>query len=505
MNGFKEYDHFDGLGLAELIKKKEVSAEELLNEAIQRIERTNPYINAVIIRMYDLAREEITRGLPEGPFKGVPFLLKDLRTAYAGVVLTNGCKAMRNFVPDYDSELVSRFKRAGVLILGKTNTPEFGLLGVTEPELHGPTRNPWNPDFTPGGSSGGSAAAVAAEMVPMAAGGDGGGSIRIPSSYCGLFGLKPTRGRNPTGPINGEIWQGAVVENVITRSVRDCAAMLDFTCSLDFGAPYVTPLPERPYREEIKRDPGRLRIAFSTRNPIGFEIDPEHVLATQNTAKLLEKLGHYVEEAIPDIDGAVLLESYLMMYYGEVAAEITDLCKLLKKEIQHSDVEPGTWMLNLLGQAYSAGAFVTAKRRWANFSRSMAKFHKTYELYLTPTTALPPARIGELQPRFLQQMALKLVNVLNLGRLVKKSGLLNKVAFAIFSRTPFTQLANLTGQPAMSVPLHWTSNGLPCGMQFIAPFGDEATLFRLAAQFEKEKPWFDKRPELIEPINIVDC
>ncbi len=494
MSGFREYDRYDGLGLAELVRRGDVSADELLEEAVLRIDRVNPRINAVVTLMGDLARGAIRARLPEGPFTGVPFLLKDLLAAYAGVPLTNGSRACRNFIPAHDSELVRRFKAAGLVIAGKTNTPEFGLTGYTEPELHGPTRNPWHLKHTPGGSSGGSAAAVAAGIVPLASGGDGGGSIRIPAACCGLFGLKPSRGRVPTGPDAGEIWQGAVVEHVITRSVRDSAAVLDAVGWPDVGAPYTILPPGRPYREEAGRPPGVLRIAFSTRSPLGTPVHPEVVQAAEATARLLEGLGHSVEEAQPAVDGLGLAKSYLTLYFGEVAAYIDELEPLLGRRARPDDVEPATWTLGLLGRAFSAAEFVKSKRLWGLASRAMGRFHETYDLYLTPTLACPPVRIGALKPGLAERAALKVVNRLNLGGLVKASGVIDKLAVENMSKTPFTLLANFTGQPAMSVPLCWTADGLPCGMHFTARFGDEATLLRLAAQLEAERPWFNRRP-----------
>ncbi len=496
MSAFKEYDRYDGIGLAELVRKKEVSPADICEEAIERIERLNPGLNAVITPMYDLARKAIESGLPEGPFTGVPFLLKDLIAAYAGVPLTGGSRAYRNYIPEEDCELVKRFKKAGLVIAGKTNCPEFGLLGVTEPELFGPTRNPWDTGRTPGGSSGGSAAAVASGMVPIASGGDGGGSIRIPSSHCGLFGLKPTRGRNPTGPEHGAIWQGAVVEHIISRSVRDSAAMLDATCGADSGAPYIIPMPERSYIEEIEREPGTLRVAFTARSPIETEVHHECVQAVENAVKLLEDLGHKVDEDTPGLDGMALAKSYLAMYFGEIAADIEELSAILGRKARRDDVESLTWTLGLLGRTFSSAYFVRAMREWGIASRKMGRFHEQYDLFLTPTVAYPPVKIGELQPKPAEQVAMKIVNALGLGKLVQLSGLTDKMAIDSLSKTPFTQLANFTGQPAMSVPLHWTEEGLPCGVQFIGRFGDEATLFRLAAQLEKAQPWFDRRPHV---------
>ncbi len=492
MSGFKEFDRFDGLGLAELVRKKEVAPSELCEEAIRRIEQVNPKLNAVIFPMYDLGRKAVEKGLPEGSFTGVPFLLKDIIEEYAGVPLTMGSRAFRNYVPAQDSEMVRRFKKSGVVILGKTNVPELGLLAVTEPELHGPTRNPWNTGHTPGGSSGGSSAAVAGGMVPLASGNDGGGSIRIPASCCGLFGLKPTRGRNPLGPNVGELWQGAVVSHVIARSVRDSAAMLDETQGADAGAPYVIPPPERPYLREIDRDPGSLKIAYASASPIGTPVHPECVKAVEEAAKLLESLGHKVEEAQPDVNGKAVAMSYLTMCFGEVAAVIEEMRAVLGRRANTSDVEPLTWTLGLLGRTLSAGEFVKATREWGLAGRAMGRFHQKYDLYLTPTLAYPPVRIGELEPKPYERLAMKAVNALGLGVIFKVSGLTEKMAEASLSKTPFTQLANLTGQPAMSVPFHWTSDGLPVGVHFMARFGEEATLFRLAGQLEKARPWFDK-------------
>jgi len=494
MEPFKEYDQYDGLALAGLIRKREISAEAVCETAIARIEALNPKLNAVVTPMYDHARKAIREGLPDGPFTGVPFLLKDLLAAYAGVPMTNGSRAYRNYIPSRDSEMVTRFKGAGTIILGKTNTPELGLLGVTEPELHGPTRNPWNTDHTPGGSSGGSAAAVASGMVPLASGGDGGGSIRIPAACCGLFGLKTTRDRNPTGPEVGAIWQGAVIEHVITRTVRDSAAMLDATQGPDVGAPSILPPPDRPYLEDMNRDPGRLKIAFTTHSPLHTPVHPECVKGVDETAHLLETLGHHVEEAAPEIDGPTLAMSYLAMYFGEVAADIGALEEVLGRRPRRGDLEALTWTLGLMGRTYSAGYFVKAMREWGKAARIMGRFHQTYDLYLTPTLASPPVRIGELKLKPAEALALKVINVLSLGRLVKVSGIMDKLAIESLSKTPFTQLANFTGQPAMSVPLHWTSEGLPCGSQFIGRFGDESTLFRVARQLEQARPWVDKRP-----------
>ncbi len=496
MQGFSDYEKYDGLGLAELVRKKEVTPAELCEEAIRRIDRINPKINAVIHRMDDAARAAARGSVPQGPFSGVPFLCKDLVSAIAGVPMTKGSKACRNYIPAQDSEMSLRYRATGLIVLGKTNTPEFGLMGVTEPELHGPTRNPWNLDHTPGGSSGGSGAAVAAGIVPMASGGDGGGSIRIPSSCCGLFGLKATRGRNPLGPESGEIWQGAEVEGVITRSVRDSAAILDATSGADPGAPYILPKPARPYLEDTEQDPRPLKIGFTVQSPLKANVDPACVQAVQNAAKHLESLGHIVEEASPDIDGEAVARSYFMLYFGEIAADIEELKSVVGRPLNHHDTEETTWALNLLGRTFSAGDFVLSQRQWNTFSRRMAKFHETYDLYLTPTIASLPPRIGELNQKPSEQFFLKIINSLNMGGLLKATGITDVMATKGLSKMPFTQLANLTGQPAMSVPLHWSKEGLPCGVQFIGRFGEESLLFQLGGQLERSLPWFDKRPKI---------
>jgi amidase len=494
MGNFAEFEQYDAMGLAELVKKKEVTPAELCKEAIDRIEQFNPEFNAVVTRMDEQGRKAASGPLPEGPFTGVPFLLKDLLADYAGVPTSYGNRVLKNIPAAHDSEMVVRFKKSGLVILGKTNTPEFGLTGVTEPEVFGPCRNPWNREHTPGGSSGGSGAAVAVGMVPMASAGDGGGSIRIPASCCGLFGIKPSRGRNPTGPDHGRIWQGAVQEHVISRSVRDSAAMLDMTNGADTGAPYEIRPPEGSYLKEVETEPAALTIAFNTRSPIGTPVHKECIAAVEETARILEHLGHYVEPAEPDIDGMALAKSYMTLYFGEVGADIREMADLLGRKATRADVEPLTWTLGMLGRSFSAAYFVEAMRQWDRAARKIGVFFKKYDLYLCPTMAVPPPRIGELNPSAVEAFAVKAVNALRLGGLLKLSGIVDQMAEKSLSKMPFTQMANLCGLPAMSVPLYWGAENLPIGVQFVGPFGDEATLFRLAGQLERAKPWFDIRP-----------
>ncbi|TXH02858.1 MAG: amidase [Nevskiaceae bacterium] len=488
-----EYLQQDALGLAELVRRREVTAAELLDVALARNAEVNPRINAVVVPMDHIARER-TRQPLGGPFAGVPFLIKDIQQDYAGVPTSSGSRAFRDWRPATHAHFVQRLLDAGTVIFGKTNTPELALKGTTEPELFGPTRNPWNLDHTSGGSSGGAAAAVAAGIVPMAGASDGGGSIRIPAACCGLFGLRPSRGRVSAGPAVGEIWEGASSEHVITRTVRDSAAMLDVLHGGACGDPFRIAPPERSYLEEARREPGRLRIGFSTRSPIDLGVDPECVQAVQDAARLLESLGHTVVEAEPKIDGAALAESFLTMYLGQVAATVAEARE--RTGARETVFEMDTRALALLGRSLPAGDYVRAHRRWNDFARALGRFHEQYDLYLTPTLARPPARIGEQDTPRWQHAALKPLLALDLGGLLLRSGMVQKMARESLARVPFTQLSNLTGTPSMSVPLHWTAAGLPVGVQFVARFGDEATLLRLAAQLEQARPWRDRRPAL---------
>lgn len=409
--------------------------------------------------------------------------------------MSGGSRAMKDFVPPEDAVIVGRFRKAGLIVLGKTNLPELALMGVTEPEAFGPTRNPWNLGHTPGGSSGGSAAAVAARIVPLASASDGGGSIRIPAACCGLFGLKPSRGRTPVGPFFGEVWEGASVCHALALSVRDSAALLDAVLGPEPGVPGMLAPPERPYLEEAGRDPAPLRIAFTTRSPLGTEVHPECSEAVRKAAALLESLGHRVEEAEPRYDGELLAKCYMTLYFGQVAADLKEIADL-RGAGKAALVEETTRTLGLLGRTLSARDYVLAKRQWHLFGRATTAFLAERDLYLTPTLAYPPVRIGELAPKAAELAAMKVVNTLGLGSLLMAAGIIDKLAKENLRKTPFTQLANMTGQPAMSVPLHWTADGLPCGVQFIGRFGDEATLFRLAGQLEKASPWFDRRPPM---------
>jgi amidase len=467
-----ELASLDATAQAELVRKKEIQPIELVEAAIERIERVNPQLNAVITPMFDEARKTADGNIPDGPFRGVPFLLKDLLAAFAGVPMSWGSALLRFYVPDHDSELVRRYKKAGLIVLGKTNTPEFGILPTTEPRVFGATRNPWNLERITGGSSGGSAAAVAAGMVAMAHGNDGGGSIRIPASCCGVFGLKPTRARNTLGPDIGDIMGGLVAEHALTRTVRDSAALLDATAGPDFGDPYWAPPPARPFAEEVRRDPGRLRVAFTAKAPTGVTLHPECVKAVRDAANLCADLGHEVEEDCPKINGELFSKSF-MDIWASGNGSMLETIKRLGLKLSREAVEPLTWALYEKGIKITGPEYLIAQNMIQTMSREIARFMQKFDLLLTPTLAGPPLPLGWFeQPPNNPLQALE-----------------RAAAYV-----PFTPIANATGQPAMSVPLYWTSDRLPVGTHFIARFGDEATLFRLAAQLEAVRPWKDHKP-----------
>ncbi len=492
MSGFPEYEQYDGLGLAELVRNKEVAATYLVEEAVRRIEARNPPLNAVIHKMYDYARDVARGPLPEGPFAGVPFLLKDLVASCANEPFRKGCRFFADYVADHDSELVARYKASGVIILGKTNVPEFGLTPVTESELFGPCRNPWDRTRTPGGSSGGSAAAVAARMVPVAHGNDGGGSIRVPASCCGLFGLKPSRGRMPTGPDYGDIWLGFAAEHVLTRSVRDSAAMLDATSGPDVGVSYHAPAPARPFLEEVGQDPGKLRIAFTSKPFMGSTVHGDCLEGLEATVKLLEELGHEVVEAAPQIDRGAFVEAYVGAICGDVRADIEDAGEVIGRKPTPKDFEPGTWAFGLIGQQISSVESARHLRYLQARTREIGRFFEGYDVLLTPTLGTPPLEIGALGLKPSEALLLSLVNRLNAGVVLRAMRASDASTRATFDFIPYTPVFNVTGQPAMSVPLHWNTDGLPIGMHFAGRYGDEATLLRVAGQLEQARPWFER-------------
>lgn len=497
MSHFKEYAQYDALGLAELLNSGQLSAKELMSEAFRRRDAVNPTINAIVHDMDELALAAIEHGIPDGPFAGVPFLLKDFCAAFQDVPMTNGSRAFKDYVPDYDCELVKRFKASGLITFGKTNAPEFAIVGATEPALHGITRNPWNLDRTAGGSSGGSGAAVAAGIVPMASGGDGGGSLRIPAACGGLVGFKTTRGRVPHGPKNGDPWYGQVQDGVISRSVRDSAALLDAIRGVDIGAPYAEPALNGTLLEATLRTPGKLRIAFS-REPLmrAGNLHPEAIVGLEKSLALLQDLGHELVEATPAFDRQQLVEGYLLRIAASVGGEISASEALLGRRIKHAELEPETWMLAQLGRSFSAAQFDIAHRRLYTQSRLFETFMQDYDIFLTPTLSGPPVEHGYFKSRGLDKMLAPIASRFALGRLSANQGTLSRLAEQAFDWVSATMVFNITGNPSVSLPLHWSDDRLPVGMMFTAKFGRDDTLFSLAGQLEQAQPWWDKRPPL---------
>ena len=494
MSAFPDFHLYDGLGLAELVRHRAVSPIELVDEAIGRIEARHAHLNLISTPMFEQARQAARQPLPQGAFSGVPFLLKDLAANWQGVPTASGNRLLANLPAQRDSELVRRYKAAGLIVLAKTNTPEFGLTPYTEPKLFGPSRNPWNPKLTPGGSSGGSAAAVAARTVPMAHGGDGGGSIRIPASCCGLFGFKPTRGRTPTGPDHGELWAGFAVEHAITRSVRDSAALLDATAGTDIGAPYCAPIQRRPFLAEVTTAPGRLRIAYCATPLLGSTVHPDCLRGLEQTVSLLRELGHEVHEASPPIDSDAWAIAFTTVLAAQTRVDIETAAQRAGRAPAYPDFEPATYVLGLLGRALSASEYASALRYLHIASRAVGVFFQDYDILLTPTLARPPAEIGSLTPSRAERALLTIIGRLGAGWLLKAASLVKPMAQKSLDFIPFTPPFNITGQPAMSVPLCWNQQNIPIGMQFVGRFGDEATLFRLAGQLETARPWFDRAP-----------
>jgi amidase len=464
----------DATAQAELIRSEQVSAGELVDEAIARIEQLNPQLNAVIHELFDQARGEAAGALPDGPFRGVPFLLKDLGAELAG---TPFCEGM-SFAGDYHStetqELTRRYLAAGFVICGKTNTPELGILPTTEPRRFGATRNPWHTDHSTGGSSGGSAAAVASGMVPVAHANDGGGSIRIPASCCGLVGLKPTRGRNSLAPQYGDMMGGFVCEHVVTRSVRDSAAILDVTAGPVPGDPYWAP-PRRgaSFAAAAATPPPSLRVAVLTTSPTGSAVHPDCVVAAEATARLCEALGHRVEVATLPVDGDAFLGDFVNAWAAGNAWGLADWERRVGRRAREEDVEPLTWALVQLGRGLDAGSYLMAVQGLQRATRQIAASFEEFDVLLTPTLGEPPAPLGTFDSPPGEPLA----------------GLFRSADYV-----PFTPPFNVTGQPAISLPLAWNEAGLPIGVQFVGRLGDEETLLALAGQLEQAAPWSDRRP-----------
>ncbi len=499
MGNFAEYEQFDGMGLAELVRQGKITSMELCEEAISRAEKMNPKLNAIVAPLYDLARQTAARVRPEAPFSGVPFLLKDVHHALKGHVMSSGSRALKTHVADHDAEIVNRFKRAGLIIFGKTNTPEFKLASVTEPEAFGATRNPWNTAYSPGGSSGGSAAVVAARITPFASATDEGGSIRIPASYCGLFGLKPSRGRNPVGPDLSLTWGGMSTSHVITRTVRDSAAVLDAVSGPEPGGRCLPPTPEGTFLRALQSDPKPLKIGYHIRAAFGRQVHPECAKAVMNTCALLESLGHHVEETDPGYSEEDVALNWCIIMIGHLTAHVAHLTKVYGRRSIEQNIELPSYALYRIGERIKALDFVQAERRWLEFGLIMDQKMENLDMVLSPTLGMPPVTVGSQKPGRMDRLAMQILSS-PLGKLIMGSRKLTySILEELLSNTMkgqmiFTMIANITGQPAMSVPLHWTEDGLPCGVQFIGRFGDEALLLKLASQLEKARPWSNRKP-----------
>ncbi|OBB45258.1 amidase [Mycobacterium sp. 852002-51961_SCH5331710] len=483
---FEEYRAQDATGLAKLVADNEVTATELLDVARNRAAAVNPRINAIVRDVPASPRDAAA-----GPFSGVPFLIKDLAQDYAGLPTSAGSRALMSKPVAEHSEVVRRWQDAGLVIFGKTNTPEFGAKGITEPAAWGPARNPWDLNRTPGGSSGGSAAAVAAGIVPCAGANDGGGSIRIPAACCGLVGLKPGRGLTPSGPATGESMHGAAVQGVVSRTVRDTAAMLDVLRGGEPWGPYVPGIPETPFASCVGADPGTLRIGVRVASAINPSPHPEAAAAVEATVQALTELDHHVDE-LPSapFDDAALARDFLLTWFVYTAWELDEAKRV--SGAGDESFERDTLILAALGRATSGVDYVDAVQRRHEHTRRLTTFFESYDLLLTPALATPPPTIGEFDlPVTLQRAAHVLIKT-RTAKLLRYTKIVDDMVDKNLSWVPYTQLANLTGRPAISLPLHWTAGGLPLGVQFVAPLAGESTLIQLAAQLEQALPWADR-------------
>ena len=469
-----ELAFLDATAQAELVRNKEVTPSEMVDAAIERVERLNPKLNAVITPIYERAREAASAASIDRPFAGVPFLLKDFGAEYKDSPLSGGSSFLAgHYVSPKSSELVRRYLEAGLIIIGKTNTPEFALMPTTEPREFGPCRNPWDMKLTTGGSSGGSAAAVASGMVAAAHANDGGGSIRVPSSCCGLVGLKPTRGRNTLGPDIGDGANGLLCDHVVTRSVRDSAAILDATSGPLLGDPYYPAKPERPFVDEVYREPERLRIGFSTIGLNGVQAHPDCIAAVKSVAKLCDELGHDLDEASPTVNGRRLFKAFGSVWAGFLCWSVKNAAMQSGRTIEEKLFEPTTWRTFLHGERLNSGEYLMAAQELQKAGRDAAAFFTDYDIWLTPTLLQPPVPLGY----FDYTAETREEHIVRLGEY-----------------TGFTLIANASGQPGISLPMHWNGDNLPIGVQLLGRYGDEAALIRIAGQLEQAQPWAHRRP-----------
>jgi Asp-tRNA(Asn)/Glu-tRNA(Gln) amidotransferase A subunit family amidase len=473
MAAFKDYEHYDALGLAELVKQGKVTPGELLEAAIERVEARNAAVNAVTMKLYDYGRQAIADGLPDGPFKGVPFLLKDLTAQVAGIKMTRGSKFFADAPPPtVDSEHVKRLKAAGLVFFGRTNTCELGLSLTCEPQLHGPTKSPWDTTRISGGSSGGAAAAVGARMLPIAHASDGFGSIRAPAACCGAVGLKPTRGRNTMAPYTGEGLGGLSTEHAVSLTVRDTAALLDATAGAGPGDPYVAPAPPRPFLADVQGERRPLRIAYTTAAPNGAPVDTEYLKALAETVVFCKDLGHRVEEADPDIDRASVVPTFLTFAAANMVVTLASH-PAAGRPARKGEVENATWGTAQRGERITAPDYVRATQAAHKLGRQMAAFHATYDVLLTPG-------LGTLPP--------------NLGWIDMMLDDVDEYWRRVFTFSPFTVWFNITGQPALMLPLGRSASGFPIAVQLVGRYGEEGTILGLGAQLEQARPWISRRP-----------
>ncbi|MBH0776764.1 amidase [Nocardia bovistercoris] len=487
-----EYMSLDATAMAESVARGEVKPAELLALARRRADAVDPTLNAIVRRLDEAADAQVARDDLAGPFAGVPFLIKDLQQEYAGFPTTSGSRSLAGEIAAEHSLLVRRFLDAGLVIFGKTNTPEFGGKGVTEPDFWGPTRNPWNIAHTPGGSSGGSGAAVAAGIVPAAGANDGGGSIRIPAACNGLVGLKAGRGLTPYGPQIGEPMFGMVTQGVVSRTVRDSAALYDAIIGENPRAAYRAALPSRPFAEQITDAPGRARIGYSYASAINARPDREAIAAVESAAALLTELGHHVDEVRPPYDDEALARDFLTIWFASLYGDTVAIKR--RTGARDSDFEADTLAVAELGRAAGVGALLTSLGNVNDYIQSLATFHESYDYFLTPTLATPPLPVGATATAGHLRVASRIVSRLRGGKVLAASGILEQLIADSLGWVPYTQLANLTGRPAISVPLHWTEAGLPLGVQFVGRLGAEGDLLRLAAQLEQARPWAHRHP-----------
>ncbi|SHG14025.1 amidase [Ornithinibacillus halophilus] len=480
----------DATELAELVRNGEVLPKELVQLSIEQLEKVNPSLNAILFTRLEkvLQEAEQMERKSSHSFFGVPILLKNISQLLKGESLTSGSKLLGDNIARHDSNFVSKLREAGFIFMGHTNTPEFGLKNISEPVAYGPTRNPWNLDYSAGGSSGGSAAAVASGIVPVAGASDGGGSIRIPASFTGLFGLKPTRGRTPVGPGVGRQWQGASIDFVLSRTVRDSAAMLDLLQTIQPEAAFQTPLFIEGYSHIIYKEFHQpLRISFTTKSPVGTPVSDDAVQAVMKTVRWLESQGHEVEEFDTPVDGVKLMQDYYVMNSGEISSLANQLEAGLGRKLTEEDVEIETWLLNVAGQSVTAAEYSTSLASWDAAAAKMANLHESFDLHITPATAYTAPKVGELTHSEENQEELReRIQVLDK---MKQQDLIYEMFLPSLTYTPFTQLANLTGQPAMSIPVHVSDKGLPLGVQVMTRKGEEHRLLQLAYQMEQSSLW----------------